>query len=91
MTRKPYNSPELRRLGAANYDELAYAERDGRYILEAKLRAAVRELKLLDANLIAVQQRCTELLEEARALRAVASSKQAGHTCGVLGPCDGSQ
>jgi hypothetical protein len=70
-----------------NYDELAYVEGEGRNVLEAKLRAAVRELKLLDANLIAVQQRCTELLGEARALRAIAPSKQ-GHTCGVLGPCD---
>jgi hypothetical protein len=51
-----------------NYDELAYVEGEGRNVLEAKLRAAVRELRLLDANLIAVQQRCTELLEEVRAL-----------------------
>lgn len=53
-----------------NYDELAYVEGEGRNVLEAKLRAAVRELRLLDANLIAVQQQCTELLEEVRALRA---------------------
>lgn len=53
-----------------NYDELAYVEGEGRNVLEAKLRAAVRELRLLDANLIAVQQRYTELLEEVRALRA---------------------
>jgi hypothetical protein len=67
-----------------NYDELAYVEGDGRNVLEAKLRAAVRELKLLNDNLTSVQSRCTELFEENRALRA----EKQGHTCGVLGACD---
>ena len=30
-----------------NYDELAYVEGEGRNVLEAKLRAAVRELRKL--------------------------------------------
>jgi hypothetical protein len=67
-----------------NYDELAYVEGEGRNVLEAKLRAAVRELRSLNDNLTATHSRCTELLEENRALRA----EKQGHTCGVLGPCD---
>jgi hypothetical protein len=68
------------------YDDMANINGIGRADVEARIRWFAKQCKILNDNLTSVQTRCTELLEENRALRA---PKDSGHVCGVLGACDG--